>query len=263
MVSAFHVIALVLSGVLLHPVVLRTSGFKLPNFIRVREPDVHRLIIPAECRQEIRQVRSVLECSVLCGQLGFDCVAFIAYIHTNRLVSCEMFACWFERPQLVEVTPIPALQLPTLQLPYQSYIRGITCVDILGPMWPAGKHCYKLSENYQSSHQAAVACLSRNMKLAEPDTVQQAHALLAWLELQDLDKDVQVWTYLFQDNGALFMSDGTKLSSQLWASGQPDDDDRCVTAMKDADKYRFNDFPCSDTAYYVCEENVITGTDRG
>ena len=246
MVSAIHLTALVLSGVLLKPAVLWTSGDRLPNFLRAPDEDLTRLIFPAECRQEIRQVRSVLECSVMCGQSGLDCVAFIAYIHTNRLVSCEIIHCWLNTPSLEEVT-----QAPTLQLPYDVHARTLMCPPNSGTT-PAGKRCYRLFKNRLNFMNAMDACSANGMILAEPDTVYQAHALLAWLELQDLDKDDQVMTNLIHYNGE-FVSNSMEFSFKLWASGQPDGDGNCVTAMMETGKYRFNDFPCSSRFFYVCE----------
>ena len=175
MVSAIYVMALVLSGGLFKPVVLRRSGDGLPDFLRLTDDDLHPLIIPQECRQEIRPMRSVLECSVLCGQSGLDCVAFIAYIHTNRLVSCEMLHCWFHTPQMTEVT-----LKTTLQLPFRMYVRGLTCFVLTGTTL-VGSRCYQLFKESTNYIGAAEFCKANNMQLAEPDTVYQAHALLAWL----------------------------------------------------------------------------------
>ena len=252
MMSAIRVIALVLSGVLFKPAVLRLSGYPLPEFIRVPGDDISRVIFPAECRQEIRQVRSVLECSVLCGQSGLDCVVFIAYIHTNRLVSCEMLSCWFDAPPLVEVTP-----MPTLQLPYRVYARGIGCILLTGTTLVGGR-CYQLYKIFKSYINAMEACKDEFMILAEPDTVYQAHALLAWLEQQNLAYNAQVLTNLLHENGSLSVPNGTKLPSHLWATGQPDGDSRCVTAMRNTEQFRFNDYSCSDIAYYVCERGAIS-----
>ena len=252
MVSAIRVTALVLSGILFKPAVLRLSGDRIPDFMRASDEDLTRLIFPAECRQEIRQLRSVLECSVLCGQSGLDCVAFMAYIHTNRLVSCEMLSCLFDSPPMKQVTP-----MPTLQLPYHIYGRSMAC-PILTGLELVGKRCYQLYKNRMSYIDAMKACKDESMILAEPDTVYQAHALLAWLELQNLDDGVQVMTNLFQYDGNMILTNSAKLSFHLWASDQPDGDDKCVTAMKDTNKFRFNDYSCRDQAFYVCEYDVIS-----
>ena len=251
MVSAIHLKALVLSGLLLNSVVLHGSRVQLADFFKAPGRSDERTIIPAECRQEIRPVRSVLDCSVLCGQSGLDCMAFIAYIHTNRLVSCEMLSCWFDAPLLMEVEPIP-----TLQLPYHIYLSRRGCSPLFG-MTLAGNRCYQLYKTRIGLNPAVRACGAAHMSIANPTTVPQAHALLAWLELQDLDEDDQVWTNMINYGGKLLLSHGGRLSSHLWASGQPDGSYSCVTAMKDTDKFRFNDYPCGDPAYYVCEGNVL------